>query len=398
MPKIGMRMIKTAIAVFLCFLVGMVRTDGVVFYSAIAAVLCMQSEIEDSKEKAKSRIIATIIGGIAGLVFLNIEKYLIPMPIEILRYFIISVVIILLIYFTVVIKQPAAAYLSCVVFMSVTISHVNDINVSTFALNRILDTLIGIVISLGVNQIHLPFLKRKEDIIVFNFDQLYPLYKSNSFKFKKYFQEDPNIVLTSSKTPAILSKDLQDIKMKLPVIIMDGAAIFDNQQKKYLYVETFDNELLQQIRTTIDSKTSNYFCYEVNNDHLIIHLSKLTNIAAIDMYDSTKHLQYKHYFHHQSSNYQTEQPVSEILIIDEVMIIEQIKAALTDQAVSIKEYQEEEYPNIGFLKLYPKDTSIEKQIQHIQKERKLENKQVYIVDENSKTFKEIDTFIKKKGK
>lgn len=398
MPKIGMRMIKTAIAVFLCFLVGTVRTDGTVFYSAIAAVLCMQSEIEDSKEKAKSRIIATIIGGIAGLIFLNIEKYLIPMPIEIVRYFIISMVIIVLIYFTVVIKQPSASYLSCVVFMSVTVSHVNDINVSSFALNRVFDTLIGIIISLAVNQIHLPFLRRKKDILVLDFDKLYPLYKSNSFKFKKYFQKDPNIVLTSSKTPATLSGDLNDIKMKLPVIIMDGAATFDHQRKKYQYVETFDQQALDQIRNIINKQTSNYFCYEVNNDHLIIHLSKLTNGAALDMYNSTKHLQYKHYFHHQSNSYQPEQRVSEIFIIEETNIVEHIKENILQLEVMSKEYLDKKYPTITFLKLYPKDTSIKKQIKNIQKDYMLENQKVYIANESSVTFRDIDYFIKTKGK
>lgn len=392
MPKIGMRMIKTAVAVFLCFLVGMLRADGIPFYSAIAAVLCMQSEIEDSKEKAKSRIIATIIGGIAGLLFLNVERYYVAMPIEWIRYLIISIIIIGLIYFTVVIKQSSAAYLSCVVFMSVTVSHVNDINVSAFALNRILDTLIGIVISLAVNQIHLPFLKRKEDIMVLNFDQLLPLYKNNSFKFKKYFQEDPNIILTSSKTPATLSNDINDIKVKLPVIIMDGAAVYDNTTKKYQYVETFNEEISNQVRSIINEKTTNYFCYEVNLDHLIIHLSSLTNKVTKLIYDKTKHLQYKHYFHHQSTTYQTEQLVTTIFVVDDKMVIETIQDKLKDLKIMMKYYQDENFPNTGFLKIYPYGTSIEKQIENIQKETNLKDKEVYILDNIVTSFKELDTF------
>ena len=35
-PKIGMRLIKTAVAVFLCFLVDFFRDGGTPFYSAIA--------------------------------------------------------------------------------------------------------------------------------------------------------------------------------------------------------------------------------------------------------------------------------------------------------------------------------------------------------------------------
>ena len=75
MPKIGMRLIKTALAVFLCFIIYRIRGEGIPFYSAIAAVLCMQREIEDSKEKGKNRMLATLIGGIAGMGILYLFKY-----------------------------------------------------------------------------------------------------------------------------------------------------------------------------------------------------------------------------------------------------------------------------------------------------------------------------------
>ena len=43
LPKVGLRMIKSAAAVFLCLLLNMARQgQGAVFYSCIAAVLCMQ--------------------------------------------------------------------------------------------------------------------------------------------------------------------------------------------------------------------------------------------------------------------------------------------------------------------------------------------------------------------
>ena len=58
-PKIGMRLIKTAVAVFLCFLVDFFRDGGTPFYSAIAAILCMQPELGSSLKVGKERIIAT---------------------------------------------------------------------------------------------------------------------------------------------------------------------------------------------------------------------------------------------------------------------------------------------------------------------------------------------------
>ena len=45
-PPIGMRLVKTGIAVFLCFCVNMLRVNAdVVFYSHIAAIYCMQDSV-----------------------------------------------------------------------------------------------------------------------------------------------------------------------------------------------------------------------------------------------------------------------------------------------------------------------------------------------------------------
>ena len=48
LPKVGLRMIKSAAAVFLCLLLNMARQgQGAVFYSCIAAVLCMQQDRDE---------------------------------------------------------------------------------------------------------------------------------------------------------------------------------------------------------------------------------------------------------------------------------------------------------------------------------------------------------------
>lgn len=61
---------------------------------------------------------------------------------------------------TVLVKKTSATYITCVVFLSITVSHGLDLVPYVFALNRILDTLIGIFISLFVNWI--PFLRNRK--------------------------------------------------------------------------------------------------------------------------------------------------------------------------------------------------------------------------------------------
>lgn len=156
--RVGLRTIKTVIAVFICLMIEMLRLyKGVPFYAVIASVLCMQRDRENSLKAGINREIATIIGGTLGMLFLIIEDYFPLRDIDFFRAIALSLMIIPIMLIITNIKRSTAAYITCVVFYSVTISHVGDVSKVAFALNRMLDTTIGITVSLLVNRI--PFEK-----------------------------------------------------------------------------------------------------------------------------------------------------------------------------------------------------------------------------------------------
>lgn len=392
MPKIGMRMVKTAVAVFLCFMVDIFRQDGVPFYSAIAAVLCMQSKITDSKEKAKSRIIATCIGGLAGIIFVNIEQYVVSIPIEWIRYFMISLCLIPIIYFTVVIKKPDSAYLSCVVFMCITVAHVNDSNGTVFALNRILDTVIGIVISLGVNQFH--FTKPQiENLYVLNLDIVEPLYKQNMYQFKKSLVNHPNTILYSSKIPAILLDILQSLPLQLPIIILDGATTFDIERKMYISSNAIANTSVIIIQKAIQRVSVNYFCYELNQEQIVVHHQDLSHPAIMTVYEQTKQLAYMHYFHHQDANYRLEHQVLSFWIIDTVEKVQQVQSILQPLDLTMH-YQVQQDAKLAILKIYSHDVSITKQVECIKKQYHLTAFPTSVFNQEEVDFKSLQSFFK----
>ena len=72
--KVGGRIYKTVFAVFVCFLIDTIRNAGTPFYAAIAAILCIQRNQQDSFQQAKIREFATIVGGLWGMIFLLFER------------------------------------------------------------------------------------------------------------------------------------------------------------------------------------------------------------------------------------------------------------------------------------------------------------------------------------
>ena len=152
LPRVGMRVTKTVIAAFLCAMLGYLRGQ-VPFYSMIAAILCLQKDLGQSGKVARNRIIGTLLGGLFGFLALIFVKYTHMTAHTPLYYFFICLCLLPLIYLTVLIEKKPASYITCVVFLSITVSHISDEVPALFVVHRVLDTLIGIVVSLLVNRL-----------------------------------------------------------------------------------------------------------------------------------------------------------------------------------------------------------------------------------------------------
>lgn len=147
---IGMRMVKTVIAVFICAIIGWLRGESP-FFAMIAAVLCMQTSTEKALVASFNRTVGTLIGGAFGVALLSAETLMHLQRSMPLYYLVVSVALIPIISIAMAIRKPTAAAFSCVVFLSVAIHHVGDAIPYAYALNRMLDTVAGIVVSLLVN-------------------------------------------------------------------------------------------------------------------------------------------------------------------------------------------------------------------------------------------------------
>lgn len=302
MPKIGMRIVKSSIAVFLCFVIYLIRGDGIPFYSAIAAVLCMQPDVPNSLRVALNRTAGTFIGGLFGMVVMLIEAQFIPPELPIFKYLLISVVIIPLIYVTVLVKKPTAAYITCVVFMSITVSHGLDANPYLFTMNRIIDTLIGIFVSLGVNAFHLP--KRRNEKLLFVSDLSGTLTNKegkissySKIKLNQLIQKGALITVASRRSSASIAPILEGIEFNLPVITLNGAALYDLKAQTYLYCKTMPYPVAKEVLSVFEKYGLNCFVHTIINDVLHIYYGDFTNSAEEKLYHTSKLHPLKNYIY-----------------------------------------------------------------------------------------------------
>lgn len=144
---IGMRTVKTILAVYLCGVVGWLIGEPPIF-SMFAAILCVQNKTNDTIKSAYNRMIGTIVGG-SYAVMIVYASWLVKIPSDGLIYYsIISFMLLPVIFTTLFIRKPTTTALSCIVFVAVTLSEFNEMNPMVTAVWRTIDTLIGIMIIL----------------------------------------------------------------------------------------------------------------------------------------------------------------------------------------------------------------------------------------------------------
>ncbi len=151
LPKIGMRNIKTALAAALCAFI-YYFLDRSPAFACIGAIFGMGSDLENSKLHGGNRLFGTAIGGLLGMALFRI--YLIFYPegghtlLLVPLVFIGTVALILLCQiFWVGGVQPGGVVLCIILFNTPVESYI------TYALNRIFDTGIGVIMALGVNSV-----------------------------------------------------------------------------------------------------------------------------------------------------------------------------------------------------------------------------------------------------
>lgn len=360
MPRIGLRIIKSALAVWLCFAIYMFRGSGIPFYSAIAAILCMQPEWNDSYEKGRSRIIATIFGGMIGMLVLALFQEFLPVDSLWLRYSLVSIMIVFILYLAVVLKQPASAYLSCVVFMSITISHSQDENVVFFACNRMLDTLIGIIVAWGVNACHIPHRKNRSILIEvplnFLVDAKGKMDTYTKIHLNRCIDQGAHLLISSSHTPSGLKQRIQGLHMPVSCLLMDGVLLYDPQSEDCKALQTLDPKLWKSIYQDFIQANFHPFVYEVKDDMLYVHAQETLSTEMKLIYERTRKLSGKHFVLHEvdASTVLHHEMVAMMLVTDEqsMEVAKQLLVNYQDEITWVIHPMDDQEAKF-YLRIYP---------------------------------------------
>lgn len=162
LPGVGMRTIKTAVAVMLSYLAfvpfGLLyhtELGGVLgqmgpMYACIACVVCMQSSLGQTMQQGISRFIGVAVGGVLGVLALSLGE-IARQPL--VKTVILGLICVAGIWVCLLIHRPTACGMACIVPCVILINDMTGVERYYYAAARIIETAVGVAIAFGVNAV-----------------------------------------------------------------------------------------------------------------------------------------------------------------------------------------------------------------------------------------------------
>lgn len=194
--KVGMRTIKTVLAVSFTIFISEIFKLRSPFFAAIAAIIAMQTSVSESLGAGKDRMYGTILGAFIALLYTLVAPE---------NPFFIGIAIFIIIYICNLAGWEKSVSISTMVFLSIVLNYKEGSRLD-YAFFRTLDTLIGLIIGTLINYfIHPPSL---EDNIEESIDQMYKEFKN---MVKAIIWKEENLPLEKLRKSLIDTEETYDI-------------------------------------------------------------------------------------------------------------------------------------------------------------------------------------------
>ena len=369
LPPIGQRIIKTSVAVFICLLIYALRGyegQDMRAESAIAAIICMQPYISTTRQYALNRLAGSFIGAGWGLLLLFL-LYTFPVlgANRIILFLLMSCGVMLSLYTSVLIHKTDSSALSAIIFLWLVISFPDIESPLLLTANRILDLLIGILAAIAVNAFHLPrtrnpqyvFFVRSKDLIPDRFSQVSP---SVLFRLNALHNNGAKICLISEHAPAFFTMQMNAVKPNIPLIVMDGAALYNIDENAFVHVETIAPADSAPLMCRLESEELSFFVYTVHHNRTCIFHHGDMRKEETEVYSRMRSSPYRSYFDEEI--YNAEEIVSLKIIAgnDSIGDIEQYLAAVLPDTLRCCRRPQAGSKNSSALYIYSADATVEK--------------------------------------
>jgi len=146
----GMRIIKTVLALLICFLSYSAFKKPASIQSIIAAIVCLQRGMTTTLKSSTNRVIGTVVSGIYAYLFIRFSTEVLHFtPGELSYDILVTLFVIPLMYGLVKLKKTGSVTIATIVYMVISLP-LGPKDPLNYTVVRVIDTLIGIMAAVFV--------------------------------------------------------------------------------------------------------------------------------------------------------------------------------------------------------------------------------------------------------
>ena len=175
--------------------------------------------------------------------------------------------------------------------------------------------------------------------------------------------------LSTMRTPASVRETVRDLRLRLPIVVMDGAALYDMGQKRYLHTCILPKELALRCEAVFQAQDIHCFLNGVLDDNLMIYYGEFHHETERAIFEKLRTSPYRNYV---SRSYYRDCPILYLMGIDRTERMQALydalgEAGLLDQ-VKVRFYPSGDYPGYSYLKIYERSASREAMLERLKRE------------------------------
>lgn len=253
LKKVGMRTVKTIIAVVLTLEISKLLNINSPILAGIAAIMTVESSVSKSFKTAKHRMYGTILGGLVALIITSFAPA---------NFLTTAMGLFIILYISNLMDWESSVRMAMIVFLVIIVSYEEGDRL-LYAFNRTIDTFLGVIIGTTINYfIRPPKVDMKIDVIIENMikeirEYIDVLVWENSKPHLDAFTKE---IIYIEENYEILKEDVR-FKVNTDECLTDYEKIFNMFQSiqshfrviklldKRLYIEKENRELLGSMFT-----------------------------------------------------------------------------------------------------------------------------------------------------
>ena len=169
--------------------------------------------------------------------------------------------------------------------------------------------------------------------------------------------------IATARTPATVVDMLKEVKIDMPIVVMNGAAIYNRATSTYEHVCSLEKNMVQVIKRLLKEKKQNAFAYCIKDNQLIAYHGTFTNEAQKRFYEERQNNPHKIF---KQEDIPENANVAYFVVIGEEDGVRSMYEALKNYNQVNQVFYEDIYnPGVFYLEIYREGVSKANAIQYL---------------------------------